>query len=180
MGLKTKIINKIIKLEGGYVNDSKDSGGVTRYGITQRVARKNGYKGEMINFPLWMAHDIYDKKYLTPISFNEIETLSPIVAEKLADISVNMGISRAGEFLQDSLNVLNRGGKDYADLKVDGQIGKKSVKALRKYLKKRFANGESVLFKMLNALQGAFYIELAKRRVKDERFIFGWFDNRIA
>jgi len=179
-GLKDQIIDDIIAVEGGYVNDPKDSGGATKFGITEKVARKNGYKGHMRDFPLWMAHDIYVKKYLKPIKFESIEALSPLIAKELADTAVNMGVARAGEFLQDALNVLNRGGKDYADLKVDGNIGKKSIKALKKYLKKRGTKGEKVLFKMLNALQGSFYIELAKRRVKDERFVFGWFDHRVA
>ena len=162
------------------MNDASDSGGATKFGITEKVARKNGYKGHMRDFPLWMAHEIYEKKYLNRIKFDAIEHLSPLIAEELADTSVNMGAPRAGEFLQESLNTLNRGGKDYDDLKVDGKIGKQTIKALKKFLKKRGDKGEKVLFKMLNALQGAFYIRLAQRRVKDEKFIFGWFDNRVA
>jgi len=180
MDVKEQIINDIIKVEGGYVNDPRDSGGATKYGITQEVARANGYRANMREFPLWMAKEIYEKRYLMPIGFDQIARRSPLLAKKLADTAVNMGVGRAGEFLQDALNVLNRGGKDYADLKVDGDIGEKSIRALKKYLKKRGVKGERVLFKMLNALQGSFYIELAKRRVKDEAFIFGWFDNRVA
>jgi len=36
------------------------------------------------------------------------------------------------------------------------------------------------LYKMLNALQGAYYIELAERREKDEDFIYGWFKHRVS
>ena len=179
-GLKKEVIDRIIQDEGGYVNDPKDSGGATKYGITEKVARKNGYKGLMRDFPLWMAYDIYSRKYLDRIKFGAIEQLSPRIAEELADTSVNMGYIRAGEFLQESLNMFNRNGKDYDDLKVDGKIGKQTLKALKKYLKKRGTKGEKVLFKALNSLQGAFYIRLAQRRVKDEKFIFGWFDNRVA
>ena len=178
--LREKIINEIIATEGGYVNDKSDSGGETRWGITKEVARANGYTGPMNLFPKWMAFDIYDNKYLYKILFNHIEKLSPRIAQELADTSVNMGWMRAGEFLQRSLNVLNRGGKDYDDLVVDGKIGAKTLRALKKYLKKRGKTGEDVLFKMLNALQGAFYVTLAERRAKDEKFVFGWYRNRVA
>lgn len=178
--LKDKIIDKIIEIEGGYVNDKDDSGGATRYGITKATARAYGYKGRMRDLSESMARKIYERKYLKKIKFYEVAKQSIRVAEELADTSVNMGCERAGEFLQQSLNVLNRGGKDYEDLKVDGQIGAKTIKALKRYLKKRGKDGEEVLLRMLNAMQGAFYIELAQRRVKDEKFIFGWFQNRIG
>jgi len=178
--LKEELLNHIIAVEGGYVNDKSDSGGETKWGITKKVARANGYSGPMQMLPRWLAKEIYEKRYLKKIRFDEIEALSPAIAKELADTSVNMGWMRAGEFLQRSLNVLNRGGRDYDDLVVDGKIGKKTLKALKRYLKKRGKEGEAVLFKMLNALQGAFYVTLAERRAKDEKFVFGWYRNRVA
>lgn len=178
--LKEKIINEIINREGGYVNDPSDSGGETKWGITKKTARAYGYTGPMPLLPRWIAFDIYEKRYLEKIKFDQIEKLSPLIAEELADTSVNMGWKRAGKFLQRSLNVLNRGGKDYEDLVVDKRIGAKTIKALKKYLKKRGDEGELVLFKMLNDMQGVSYVELAERRVKDEKFIFGWYRNRVA
>ena len=178
--IKASFIDKIIRIEGGYVNDKDDSGGETRYGITKATARAYGYKGRIRDMTEEIARKIYEKKYLGKLRFDEIATQSVEIAWKIADIGINMGIWRAGEFLQQSLNVLNRGGRDYEDLKVDGVIGKKTLKALKRFLRKRGKDGEEVLLKMLNAMQGAFYIELAQRRVKDEKFIFGWFKNRIG
>ena len=178
--LKTRIIDSIIKIEGGYSDDVADSGGKTRYGITEAVARAYGYIGKMRKLPLHIAKDIYEKRYLKTIRFDEIATLSELIAKELADTSVNMGAPRAGEFLQRSLNVLNRNGRDYPDLRVDGKIGNKTLIALRAYLNKRGIAGERVLYKMLNALQGAFYVKLAERRSKDERFVYGWFRTRVA
>ena len=178
--LKEKVINEIIQREGGYVNDPSDSGGETKWGITKKTARAYGYTGPMPLLPRWIAFEIYEKQYLEKIKFDQIEKLSPLIAEELADTSINMHWSRAGEFLQRSLNVLNRGGKDYKDLVVDGQIGAKTIKALKRYLKKRGKEGERVLFKMLNSLQGVSYIEIAERRPKDEKFVYGWYRNRVA
>jgi len=178
--LKDEIINQIIDIEGGYSDDALDSGGKTRYGITESVARAFGYKGKMSKLPLWLAKEIYDKRYLKSIKFTKIANLSELIAKELADTSVNMGPKMAGEFLQRSLNVLNRGGRDYPDLVADGQIGPKTIAALKAYLRKRGKGGERVLYKMLNALQGAFYVKLAERRSKDERFVFGWFRTRVS
>ncbi|MCA2603440.1 putative peptidoglycan-binding domain-containing protein, partial [Microcystis sp. M26BS1] len=55
----------------------------------------------------------------------------------------------------------------------------KTLQALQKFLQLRKLEGEIVLLKMLNVLQGSYYIDLASRRMKDEEFIFGWFRNRI-
>lgn len=178
--LKKEIIEEIVKTEGGYVYNKNDSGGETNYGITKRVARKNGYKGEMRDFPKWMAFDIYNKRYLKKIHFDILEKLSPLIARELADTSVNMGPSKAGKFLQRSLNALNHGGRDFDDLVVDGKIGAKTIGSLRLFLEKRGREGGEVIYKMLNSLQGAFYITLSQRRVKDEAFVFGWFAKRIS
>ncbi len=180
MTLKEEVINGIIKVEGGYVNDSADSGGETNYGITKRVARAYGYRGKMRNLSKKKAYDIYAKRYWDKLRLDDIEALSPTIAEELADTGVNMGTARAGRFLQRALNVLNNKQAHYKDLVVDGQIGAKSIKALRTFLNVRGDRGVQVLYRMLNSLQGAFYVTLAERRTKDERFIFGWFSNRVS
>ena len=98
--LKTNIINHIIKIEGGYVNDPADSGGETKYGITKRVARLNGYEGAMKHLPQTTAFAIYAKRYWDSLSLDEIEQRSNSIAKELADTGVNMGTGRAAEFLQ--------------------------------------------------------------------------------
>jgi len=178
--LKNKIINEVIRIEGGYVNDSSDSGGKTRYGITENVARVYGYKGKMKQLPKELAFEIYTKKYWDILKLDSIEALSHLIAEELADTGVNMGVGRAARFLQRSLNVLNNRQKYYADLVVDGQLGNKTITALKAYFLHRGTKGEKVLHSMLNSLQGAFYVTLAERREKDQRFVFGWFDNRVS
>ena len=178
--LKEKVINGIIEIEGGYVNDPSDSGGETNYGITLKVAAENNYIGEMIDLPKELAFKIYEEKYWKPLNLSTIEQMSESIAEELADTGVNMGIGRAGKFLQKSLSALNNRGKMFPDLVVDGQIGSSSLRALAEFLSVRGLEGEQVLLKALNCLQGAFYIELAERREKDERFVYGWLKNRVS
>ena len=180
MTLKEEIINEIIHKEGGYVNDPDDSGGRTNFGITYRTARAYGYRGKIKNLSRAKAYEIYSNMYWDKLMLDDIEELSPIIAEKLADVGVNMGVSRAGRYLQRSLNVLNNRQALYGDLVIDGQIGKKTIKALRTYVKIRGEDGILVLYRMINGLQASFYVTLAERRVKDERFVFGWLLNRVG
>lgn len=177
MHFKERIINEIIRVEGGYVNDPADSGGETNFGITEAVARANGYTGAMRDMPREVAFDIYSAKYWDAVKGDQLVELSENVAEEVVDTSVNMGPSRAGKFLQRSLNVLNGEAKLYADLTVDGDIGPATLSALAAYLDQR---NELVLSRALNCLQGSFYIELAERREKDERFVYGWLNNRVV
>ena len=39
-----RAIDKTLAWEGGYVNDPKDPGGETKYGISKRAASRCGYK----------------------------------------------------------------------------------------------------------------------------------------
>ena len=54
-----KYLDELIKREGGYVNNPADRGGATKYGITEAVARTNGFKGNMRDLPLDVAKAIY-------------------------------------------------------------------------------------------------------------------------
>ena len=172
-------INKVLKAEGGYVSNPSDSGGATNFGITERVARANGWTAPMDQLSEAFAKAVYRKQYWDTLRLDDIASVSETVAEELFDTAVNAGIGTAGQFLQRALNVLNRSQHDYPDMKVDGIVGPVTVYALRRFLELRSATGESVLLKALNALQGAYYIELAERQPKDEAFEFGWLSNRV-
>lgn len=174
--LKTKIINRVIKIEGGFVDDPNDSGGATNHGITETVARNNGYFGSMRNLPRKVAFDIYVAKYWDAVRADDLVIISEVLVEEVVDTAVNMGPARAGKFLQRALNVLNDRGRLYADLVVDGAIGPGTLAAVRSYA---LVRSVAVLVKALNCLQGAYYIELAERREKDEAFVYGWLRMRV-
>lgn len=174
--LKKKIINEIIRIEGGYCNDPDDSGGETNYGITVSVAREFGYTGSMCDMPKRIAFDIYKKKYWDKVKADEIAELSSMIVEEVVDTGINMGTSRAIKFLQRALNALNNRESLYNDLIIDGGIGPATLAALKGYLSVR---DEATLSKALNCLQGAYYIELVERREKDEKFLYGWIKNRV-
>ncbi|MFX8421989.1 glycosyl hydrolase 108 family protein, partial [Acinetobacter baumannii] len=69
-------LDELIKREGGYVNNPADRGGATKYGITQAVARTNGFKGSMKDLPLDVAKAIYKKQYWTAPRFDQVNAVS--------------------------------------------------------------------------------------------------------
>ncbi|KQF13681.1 hypothetical protein APC25_12875 [Acinetobacter baumannii] len=174
-------LDELIKREGGYVNNPADRGGATKYGITEAVARANGFKGNMRDLPLDVAKAIYRKNYWTAPRFDQVNTVSPMVAEELLDTGVNCGTSFAKPLLQRALNLLNNQGKaGYADLEVDGVYGAETLGALKTYLAKRGKEGEKVLVRVLNIMQGQRYIEICERNKSQEQFFYGWIANRVV
>lgn len=176
-----QFLNDLINREGGYVNIPADRGGPTKYGITEAVARQNGYKGHMKDLPLSLAKDIYRKQYWIQPRFDQVNAISPLVAEELLDTGVNCGVGFARPTLQRALNLLNNQGKGgWPDLAVDGIYGPATLRALKTFLAKRGKEGEKTLLKVLNILQGNRYIEIAERNPRQEQFFFGWITNRVA
>ncbi|ALX99139.1 Glycosyl hydrolase 108 family protein [Acinetobacter baumannii] len=118
-----KYLDELIKREGGYVNNPADRGGATKYGITEAVARANGFKGNMRDLPLDVAKAIYRKNYWTAPRFDQVNIISSAVAEELLDTGVNCGTGFAKPLLQRALNLLNNNGKaGWPDLSVDGYM----------------------------------------------------------
>lgn len=170
----------LLEKEGGYSNHPYDPGGETMYGITKVVARANFYQGPMDQMPLDWAKRIYRVQYWESQRLDAIAAASPSAAFELFDTGVNMGVGTAGKFLQEALNALNRGATEWPDLTVDGVLGPVTLDCLTRYVRKRGTQGEHVLVRILNALQGAEYIRQTKVNPKKEDFIYGWFANRVA
>lgn len=173
-----KIIDEVIKAEGGYVNDPDDKGGETNYGITKEVARKNGYMDEMKYMPRSFAEHVYEKRYIIEPKFDLLFDISDIVAIEVIDTGVNCGQVTASKFLQESLNLLNNNTKLYPDLKVDGLLGPATFNALRSYLKVRGYEGEKVLQFILNCRQVSYYSSICLSKPDQEKFFYGWVLNR--
>lgn len=173
------LVDPLIGREGAYANHPDDRGGETMWGITIAVARRYGYTGPMRSMPRDTAAAIYIRRYLVEPGFDQVYSRSPAIAEELFDTGVNMGQAVASTMLQRALNALNRQGRDYPDLKVDGDVGPATLRALDAYLRFRGREGEAVLLKALNVLQGERYIDLAERRPANESFVYGWLRTRV-
>ena len=143
-----KAFEKVLRFEGGYVNDKSDSGGETKYGIS-----KKAYSGiDIKSLTLEDAKAIYKKFYWNKIKGNEINNQK--IAELIFDTAVNMGVRRAAKLAQKILNV-----------KQDGIIGAITLNTLNNV-------NEEVFTKDYKLARIAKYVEIAKGdKIK---FLRGW------
>jgi lysozyme family protein len=173
-----KWVKQLMGVEGFFSRNPRDRGGATKYGITEKVAREEGFAGAMEDLSSDVAIAIYKRRYWDSLRLDDVALVSERAAREIADTCVNTGTR--GQYLQRSLNVLNRQQKDYPDLKVDGNVGPATLSALHSFSAVRGVDGEAVLLAALNALQGVHYIELAEADPVQEDFEYGWFLNRVV
>ena len=190
-----RIINGVLDGEGGeFTNDPNDTGGPTKWGITQKTY--SAYLGRpatienVEQLTSGIAFQIYRKMYVLDPGFEQVAIMSELIADELVDSGVNCGVGTASIWLQKILNALNRQQKDWPDIVEDGVLGTATFAALNRCLAKRnkvvvgysfhITEVELVIWRYLNALQGAYYIQLGERHKNDEEFIFGWGLNRLG
>jgi len=129
--------------EGGFVNNKNDPGRATKFGITEVVARENGYGGDMRDLPFDFAKKVYKEKYW----IDEFDVIPFFAAMGIFDACVNSGKSQAIKWLQSSIIKWD----PYID--VDGILGPKTKKAMEKITTDgiwsdviRVFNGQRLLF----------------------------------
>ena len=101
------IIEVVLHHEGGYVNDPKDPGGETNFGIAKRSHPDVDIK----NLTKDGAKEIYKEVYWDK---NKVESLPEDLRHIYFDMCVNQGKGRAVKILQQAANAKGAG------LKVDG------------------------------------------------------------
>jgi lysozyme family protein len=152
---------RILKHEGGYVNDPLDSGGRTNLGVTQRVWE------EFVGHPVTEA----DMKALTPEKIAPMYKLkywNPSYCEVLPkgldyvvfDFAVNAGTGRSVKTLQQAIGCV-----------ADGVIGPKTMAAIND------AEPKDLIAKFSDA-RADFYQGIVARKPDQARFIKGWL-NRV-
>lgn len=156
-----KALKRILKHEGGYVNDPIDSGGMTNLGVTKRVWE------EFVGHPVSEA----DMRALTP------EIIAPMYKMKywnssycevlpkgldyvVFDFAVNAGTGRSVKTLQQAIGCV-----------ADGVIGPKTMAAIND------AEPKDLIAKFSDA-RADFYQGIVARKPDQARFIKGWL-NRV-
>jgi len=155
-------INKTIKLEGEYSKNIHDTGRETKFGITEKTARINGYEGEMIDLPLELAHNIYKTEYWNNLRLGRIKNKE--LSHSIFDFSVNVGIRVAAKSIQEAINYA------YKDniLVVDGFIGNKTINAINNF---NDVDRIIIIFEMIKCSK---YVELVRKYPNNVSFIYGW------
>lgn len=179
------MLHTSLNLEGErYTDDPNDSGGATKWGITQKALsaylQRQATKDEVRALTHDMAYAILYREYVIDPGFDLIVDLDSDIAAELVDTGINMGPAVATTFLQTCLNALNRQAKDYRDIPVDGKCGAYTAQALKSFLYRNPGIGKTVMLRALNCEQGHRYITLAQQRSKDESFLNGWLANRVV
>ena len=170
------VIASTVDIEGVFVNHPADPGGATNHGITERVARSHGYKGDMQDMPREYAEWVYATDYIDRPGFDKVLMASPAVGHKTVDAGVNAGPGRSAKWLQESLNHLNQYGQNYPMLTVDGRIGAQTIAAFNALERKRGRTKAcEMVLKLMDAQQASHYMKLRKAP-----FIVGWVDHRVG
>ena len=135
-----QIFNRLIGHEGGYVNDPRDPGGETNWGITKRTAQANGYQGSMRAMTREQAYKIYYSAFWLRY---QCDKMPEAVAFQFFDAAVNHGLGNASRMLQRAVNVAD-----------DGIIGNMTIAAIKKM-------AISDVIMRLNAERLEFYCKLS-------------------
>lgn len=148
-------VDHVLENEGGYVNDPRDPGGETNYGISKRAFPH-------LNIAALTRADavkIYHDHYWNDIKGDQI--ISNELAMQVFDMAVNAGTVTAAKLVQEIV------GTDQ-----DGAIGRITLAAMDKYPS---VAGMIERYKFLRARH---YCRIVARRPESVRFLSGWI-NRI-
>lgn len=156
-------VTKLLGHEGGYSDHPADTGGRTRYGITEAVARRHGYIGYMSELPRETALQIYLADYWAPIRG---DALPQVVADRLFDFAVNAGVSRAVRALQRALRVTD-----------DGMLGPGTLQALTDYETIELAE---LIAERVRIEQIRHYRDVVTRNPGQAVFLLGWLNRALA
>lgn len=132
-----RAVDFVLKHEGGYVNDPRDPGGETKYGISKRAY-------PMLNIKDLSVEDaklIYEKDYWLKAGCDKLEWPLCLVH---FDTAVNMGLHRAAEF-----GSLTSDWRDYLMMRVGfyARLAEKKPMYLRGWI-----NRVSELYKMAGGI----------------------------
>lgn len=113
-------IDFVLLQEGGEVNDPRDPGRLTKYGISQRAHPREDIR----NLTVARARKIYFDEYWEP---TRCQDMPDIVALAVMDFAVNAGVSKATVRLQRAINEVGGAG-----IRVDGDIGDETIGTLKR------------------------------------------------
>jgi len=113
-----EVFERTIGHEGGYVNNPKDPGGETNWGITIATARANGFTNSMKSMTRAHAKEIYRVAFWNRAKCDQF---TGAISYQIFDAAVNHGIGNAIRMLQRAVGVLD-----------DGLVGSKTLAAIQK------------------------------------------------
>jgi lysozyme family protein len=160
-------IEKVLKLEGNFVDDPADHGGATNRGICQSTLaawRKTGAsRDDVRNLSEAEARAIYRAWYWNA---NRIDELPEKIRGSYFDVCVNSGGGQAARLIQMAINGLG------GHIGVDGGIGPLTLAAIA-------ACHPVALHREFQIQRRAFYHRIVARDPSQSSFLQGWL-NRVG
>jgi lysozyme family protein len=159
---------KVFAWEGGFVDNPKDPGGATKYGISLRWLQGEGIDidgdgkvdaADVKALDVEKAEELYHAHFWRA-AYDQIRDEG--VASYVFDMAVNMGHERAHQIAQEACGAV-----------ADGQLGPRSVEALN-------AQDPKVLSRKMRDLRATFYRDLAKKKPALAVFLRGWLARAAA
>ena len=147
--------------EGGYSNNPHDPGGPTKFGISAiRHPELNIH-----DLTLAQAEEIYRRDWWDKYGYGRIDDQD--IANKVFDLSVNMGASRAHKILQEACNRCG------SNIKEDGGLGPITIAAVN-------SRDPVPLMIWMRSVAGDFYRTLAEEKPQLKAFLDGWLERASA
>ena len=150
-----KAFNYMVKNEGGYVNNSSDPGGETKYGISQRSYPNLNIR----QLSLKDAEKIYFCDYWLKGKFEQIPDEN--VATQLFDLSVNLGIRASTIVLQRALRSVG------INVVEDGLLGSQTLSGV-------IFSKPSNLLAAIKSEAAGYYRLIAAKNPRQQKFLNGW------
>jgi lysozyme family protein len=167
------IIKEVIRREGGYVDDPADGGGATNHGISLKYIRGIGLdvnedgiidEADIAEVTEKQAALLYKQDFYYKYGYDNLDKNFRAI---MLDMAVMSGGARASTILQETLNDL----ESDPELKEDGLIGPRTVKALNYCIK---VYGVPSVMNALTIKRIEFYRAICDRRPSQLRFLAGW------
>lgn len=158
-----RLVEKLIVLEGGYVNNPSDAGGETKYGISKRSYPNVDIK----NLSTQQAADIYYDDFWVKNNLDKIEDYDLAWAIFKAVVVTNP--LRVISILQAENNAIN-----LKQLAIDGRLGEKTLAAVNQ-LSPQWAG---ILKNLFEYRLSQYYTCLVLKDNSQKIFLLGWL-NRV-
>ncbi len=158
-----RLVEKLIVLEGGYVNNHADAGGETKYGISKRSYPNVDIK----NLSTQQAADIYYDDFWVKNNLDRIEDYDLAWAIFKAVVVTNS--FRVISILQAENNAIN-----LKQLAIDGKLGVKTLEAINE-LSPKWAG---ILKNLFEYRLSQYYTCLVLKENSQKVFLLGWL-NRV-
>lgn len=152
----------VLMHEGGFSNAPEDSGGPTRYGITQAdytaYLKRPATIADVQNMPLADAMAIYKSKYWDQMQLDAITNAT------IATVIMDQGVLRGtGTIIKTVQNALK-----FPPLECDGLIGPQTIAAIN-----NFPDSKLLATNILFLCQAA-YIQICVNKPNQLAFLMGW------